>query len=321
MMQPMKFQAILVLLSLLALTACESLITDIDQSKLPQVESKLVVQCFISPQSARTNVVVTESVPLFGDPQMKNSVVRNASVKISDGVLEVTIPFDTASQLYMIDKSKFAINAGKTYFLTVTDGTRKVTSKCTVPTKAVVANSYEIDTSYNGNMAYQDTVITLKMGWNDIPTDTNYYRVRASMDLEYSIPEGTTPENFKERRVRNRYNFNWDDTIGRSDFRNDINLDGAAFTSPIGRANLPNPITYDFGNGNKFTIYPKSKIISITMEVYNTDEHYFKYHRSLETRGSSDNPFVEPSLIYTNIEGGLGCFASYNSGQLVYRPK
>lgn len=57
------------------------------------------------------------------------------------------------------------------------------------------------------------------------------------------------------------------------------------------------------------------------MEVYNTDEHYFKYHRSVQTRGDSDNPFVEPSLIYTNVEGGLGCFGAYNSGQLVYRPK
>lgn len=317
----MKFRAVFFLLSILGLTACESLITDIDQSKLPQVESKLVVQCFISPQSARTNVVVTESVPLFGDPQSKSGVIRNAVVKISDGAREATIPFDTASQLYTIEKSLFTIAAGKTYVLNVTDGLRKVTATCTVPGKAVAPDTYEIDTTFSGSMNGQDTAIAVKMSWIDISAETNYYRVKASMDLEYSIPEGTNPSDFKERRVRNRFNFNWDETIGRNDFRNDINLDGASFTSPVGRADLPGVITYDFGNGNKFTIYPKSKIVSITMEVYNTDEHYFKYHRSLETRGSSDNPFIEPSLIYTNIEGGLGCFASYNSGQLVFRPK
>jgi hypothetical protein len=317
----MPFLRLILIFLTLSLAACESLVTDIDQSKLPQVDSKLVVQCFISPQAARTNVVVTESIPLFAEPGLKGGVIRNAVVKLSDGSKEVVVPFDTASQLFSIDKSLFSIGAGKTYFLSVTDGARSVNATCTVPANAVAPVTYEIDTSYSGSITSRDTSLTLKMNWYDIAQETNYYRVRASIDLEYSIPDGTNPGDFKEKRVRNRFNFNWDDTIGRNDFRSDVNLDGASFNSPIGRVNLPDPITYDFGNGNVFTVYPKSKIVSITMEVYNTDAHYFKYHRSVQTRGDSDNPFVEPSLIYTNIEGGLGCFGSYNAGQLIYRPK
>ncbi|MCF0074648.1 DUF4249 domain-containing protein [Dyadobacter sp. CY261] len=314
-------QLILLFLTLV-LAACESLVTDIDQSKLPQVDSKLVVQCFISPQSTRTNVVVTESIPLFAEPDyLKGGVIRNAIVKLSDGAKEVVVPFDTASQLYSIDKSLFTISAGKTYSLSVTDGVRSVKATCTVPANEIRAATYEIDSSYSGPITNRDTSLTVKMTWYDIAQETNYYRVRASIDLEYSVPDGTTPENFKEKRIRNRFNFNWDDTIGRNDFRNDVNLDGASFNSPIGRVNLPVGTSYDFGNGNSFYIYPKSKIVSVTMEIYNADEHYFKYHRSLQTRGDSDNPFIEPSLIYTNIDGGLGCFASYNSGQVIYRPK
>nr|WP_295933141.1 DUF4249 domain-containing protein [uncultured Dyadobacter sp.] len=317
----MKLPNIAILLLTLTLVACESLVTNVDPSKLPQTESKLVVQCFISPQAARTNVVVTESNPLFGEVSVRGGIIPNAVVKISDGSKEVVVPYDTTSQLYSIDKSLFPIAAAKTYYLSVTQGQRSVTSTCTVPAKAVTAKTYVIDTAYSGSLGEQDTAITVKMTWIDIPSDTNYYRARASMDLEYSVPEGTNPDNLKEKRVRTRFNFNWDDTIGRNDYRSDANLDGASFTTPIGRAKLPTVIFYDFGNGNRFTVYPKSKIISITMEVYNTDEHYFRYHRSLETRGSSDNPFVEPSLIYTNVQGGLGCFASYNSGQVIYRPK
>lgn len=306
----------------LFLAACESLVTDVDKGDLPQVESKLVVQCFISPQAARINVVVTESIPLFAEPDLKGGVIPNAIVKMSDGSREIAIPFDTTNQLYSIDKSALSILPGKTYFLSVTNGVRSVSARCTVPVNAVVPKTYEIDTASSGDISARDTSLTVKYTWNDTAGQANYYRVRASLDLEYSVPEEFSSSGQpKEKRIRNRFNFNWDDAIGRNDFRNDVNLDGTDFNSPIGRVKLPKPLSYTGGDGTVYLSFPKSKIISVTMEVYNTDEHYFKYHRSVQTRGDSDNPFVEPSLIYTNIEGGLGCFGSYNSGQLVYRPK
>ncbi|SEI46140.1 protein of unknown function [Dyadobacter sp. SG02] len=314
----MFIRNILFLFLTLLLAACESLVTDVDNGDLPQVESKLVVQSFISPQSSRINVVVSESIPLFAEPDLKGGVIPNAIVRLSDGAREAVIPFDTANQLYSADKAVLPILPGKTYFLSVTDGVRSVSATCTVPASAIVPESYKIDTSYSG----QDTSLTVKFNWKDIAGQTNYYRVRASLDLEYSLPEEISGTGqFTEKRVRNRFNFNWDDTIGRNDFRNDVNLDGSEFNSPIGRVKLPHPLSYSTSNGTVYTSYPKSKIVSITMEVFNTDEHYFKYHRSVQTRGDSDNPFVEPSLIYTNIEGGLGCFGSYNSGQFIYRPK
>jgi hypothetical protein len=316
-----KFAYLFLFILTFAISACESLITDIPASKLPQVDSKLVVHSFISPQAARIVVVVTQSVPVFGETPATGGVVRNAIVKISDGQKEMRVPYDTASQLYVLDKAAFPIVASKTYYLHVTDGKRTVTASCTVPAKQILAKSYVIDTSVSNNSFDKDTAITVKMTWDDISPDTNYYRTKASMDLEYTVPEGTSVDTFRERRVRNRFNFNWDETIGRNDYQSDGNLDGASFTSPIGRSTLPQAVTCDYGNGDKFTVYPKSKIIMITLEIYNTDENYFRYHRSLEMRGSSDNPFIEPSLIFTNIQGGLGCFAAYNSGQVFYRPK
>src|SRR5687767_7087825 len=131
----------------LFLAACESLVTDVDKGDLPQVESKLVVQCFISPQAARINVVVTESIPLFAEPDLKGGVIPNAIVKMSDGSREIAIPFDTTNQLYSIDKSALSIVPGKTYFLSVTNGMRSVSARCTVPVSAVVPKTYEIDTA------------------------------------------------------------------------------------------------------------------------------------------------------------------------------
>lgn len=316
----MKLRYLILLLFTVICAACESLITDIPADKLPRTESKLVVQSFISPQSALINVVVTESVPLFSDNANKGGVVRNALVKISDGKNEATIPFDSASALYSMEKTAFPIVAGRTYTLSVSDGSRVATAVCTVPVQQVLASSFKIDTSFSNNVFEQDTSLTIQMTWLDIPSDTSYYRVRASVDLEYSVAEGNSAATFVERRVKNRFNFNWDQTIGRNDFQSDGNLDGATFTSPLGRTLLPNVTTYDFGSGNQFTVFPKAKIASLLMEIYHTDVHYFKYHRSLEMRGNSDNPFIEPTLIYSNVSGGLGCFAAFNSGQLIYRP-
>jgi hypothetical protein len=42
-----------------------------------------------------------------------------------------------------------------------------------------------------------------------------------------------------------------------------------------------------------------------------TDENYYNYHRSIYSY-EGDNPFSEPSPVFTNINGGLGIFAAVN---------
>ncbi len=302
----------------IGLSACESLVTEIDDADLPKTESKLTVQAFIAPENQRTYVVVTQSRPLFGAPNATPGIIRNASVKLSDGTRDVIVPFDSANNLYVIDKLRFPIEPGKTYKITVSDEKRTVTSSCVVPRKVAVPTDFELDTTYSN---FGDTTLTLKMKWNDIPGERNYYRVRAFIDLEYSIPDDPIATEYKERRVRNRFNVSWEETIGRDNFQSDANLDGTVFTSPRGTLRLPVPQGYGAGSGPYFTVYPNPKIIAIIMEVLNTDEDYYRYHKSLDNARNADNPFVEPSLVFTNIDGGLGCFAAYHTGQLVYRPK
>ncbi|MCE7058768.1 DUF4249 domain-containing protein [Dyadobacter sp. CY343] len=316
----MNIRILLICIACLSLAACESLVTEIDEADLPKTESRLVVQSFISPENQKTLVVVSQSAPLFGQDIPAALVLSNALVTISNGSQEAVVPYDSVNMLYAIDKSRFPIEAGKKYTITASDGKRSVNSFCTVPLKVATPKSFEIDTTYSSNFA-NDTLLTLKMQWDDIPGERNFYRVRAYIDLEYSVADDTSPQDFKERRIRNRFNVNWEETVGRDNFQSDASLDGTVFTSPRGTLRLPGITAYDFGNGNVFTVYPKSKIVSVTMEVFNTDEVYYKYHKSLDNARNSDNPFVEPSLVFTNINGGLGCFAAYHIGQLIYRPE
>lgn len=65
-------------------------------------------------------------------------------------------------------------------------------------------------------------------------------------------------------------------------------------------------------------------VLDITLHAYllHTDEHYFLYHRSVRNASySQDNPFAEPVLVYTNVEGGLGVFAAYNRTTQVVKLK
>ena len=315
----MKINSILLFVLLAMLSACDTLVTEISPDNLPGATSKLVVQSFISPQAARINVVVTESIPLFGESGSGNSVIKNAVVKISGGGKEAIIPFDSASQLYSIEKTRFAIVASETYKLSVSDGQRLVTASCTVPANQAAIKSYVIDTAYINRRSGIDTALTVRMTWQDIAGERNYYRVRANMDVEFSVLEGDTPDHFVEKRVRTRFSFRWDDDNGRSDFQNDINLDGTSFTSPLGRGFLPSTLMYVSSDGTKYYAKQKPKLIALVIEVNNTEKSYYDYHKTID-QNNDDNPFAEPVLVYNNVEGGLGCFAAYNNRQVIYRP-
>ncbi|MES2731674.1 MAG: DUF4249 domain-containing protein [Bacteroidota bacterium] len=55
----------------------------------------------------------------------------------------------------------------------------------------------------------------------------------------------------------------------------------------------------------------------VVLFICNTDRHYYEFHRTLAIQAQNrDNPFAQPSPLYTNIQGGLGVFAAYNRAAL-----
>ncbi|MDX5319932.1 MAG: DUF4249 family protein, partial [Bacteroidota bacterium] len=48
-------------------------------------------------------------------------------------------------------------------------------------------------------------------------------------------------------------------------------------------------------------------------ELMSLDEHLYKYQTTFDAAESAqDNPFAEPVIIYSNIEGGIGIFGGLN---------
>ena len=161
---------------------------------------------------------------------------------------------------------------------------------------------------------------TLNFTWDDVRNEENYYRIRAYELFEYSVVRIDTNELFlvETRRSATSY-FNWTGTDSRSVFQSDANLDGTTFSSPQGRKKLEDPAAYanSASNAVKPQRGPESK--GIFIQLLQTDAHYYQYHRSVQ-RSRSDNPFTEPSLVYTNVVGGLGVFAGYNRSVTTINP-
>ncbi len=299
-----------------AITGCESLVNDLDESELPHISSKLVVESFIGPSEDSINVIVTESSPLFGEVNFETKIVQNATVTLSNDTKSVQIPWNGDTRKYTLSSKNFTISPGKTYYLTVTDPTRKVTANCTVPLVAATFNEIIISSENKSDEFRYDSTMVVKISWNDIPNQTNYYSIRG-----YAITRITEPRfDFNTNDVKIAYYENVV-TLSTNNYnsfihlQNDINLDGSILKAPDLNIRLQkNDLRKDpLPNGQIQTYYTNPKLIKTHIEILNLEENYYKYHRSHGRGYDNDNPFVEPTLTFTNIEGGLGCFGAYNA--------
>jgi hypothetical protein len=315
----MRFlNSLIIIVSVTLFSGCDSFVEDLDQSKLPEIESKLVVSCYISPQSSGVSVIVTESDPIFGPANYYGNPITNAEVVLSGNGSEIRIPFDSTKN-YFVDSSAFRIEAGKTYTLTVNDGKRFVKATCTVPAKAPTKYSMSVEkllTDYA-----PDSLVRIRTTWEDIRGEKNYYSllgyfVNEMTQLDFDFKTGTAaPVRRVDRWKIEFYPYN-------ENVFNDTNLDGATFTGPVynGFFYQRQTVHYVDKNGVQQSFDTNPVVSEIRVDIMNMDENYYKFYRSANNSGDQDNPFVEPALIYTNVEGGLGCFCAFNAAVNIFKP-
>lgn len=311
--------ALAVLLSGL-LFSCETMV---DSLPLPSEEPQLVIQAYISPQDTLIRVYVTESIPINEEFSGRDFVIRDARVVMSGGGSEAELSYDSLYFAYTVSGSDMKIVPGATYRLMVEDETRQAYASTTVPAfDAPPFISYRIDTSYsdfNGGFSREDTSLVVQFQWSDPPESGNFYRVTGTARINSSFFEITEEGTIEERRGNFQLPISWDDSYGHSEFRSDVNRNGMAMDSPPGRIRINRPYTY-YDEGIIYARHP-ILVTDISLGVLHTDEHYYRYHQSIRLNNDvSDNPFAEPALLYTNVNGGLGVFASFNSSYYRIKP-
>ena len=301
----------LALLILALLTGCTSLRNEIDPSQLGVEPPKLVVTCFLSPQDTTLAVKVTRSNTVVGDSvnllQTDNNIT-NATVTLAEGDQTVTLPYNnrpassTVTLPYYSAPARFLpIRTGRTYKLTVVlPGGQRASSTCTIPA-AVPPTGVSFDSlTENGGRTRRYFVRGL---WQDPPNQVNYYQVAG-------IFRYTT--NTSNNEKYNGLSFD-DENRG---LYSDVGLDGTTFVS--GRAFVASGSTTT--QQSSFT--NQYKTATVTVNVISVDPAYYRYQEAvIRQRRSRNNPFAEPVLIPSNIQGGLGCFGGYNNATRSLRLK
>jgi len=282
------------LLIILLIVSCER---DIKNISLPDFEQKLVIHSFISPYDSVSLVRIASNQRIYGDLSI-NETPSVSNVTISNGEKEVILKEVLSG--YIFTHMEMPVEEGKTYILTVTgENGLKAEASCRVPIRR---DFYpEIDTIHelleipievleipeagiNQKMIRADVYLT------DYPGENNYFRF-ASRYLVYDstnlAPSSQEPYG------------------DESEFISDSGKDGERFF--FNTVSVPDPYQHDSA--------------FLVIYILNTDKDYYTYHQSLDNYSDGESPFIEVSPVYTNIEGGLGIFASYVVDSVVVRIK
>jgi hypothetical protein len=244
----------------------------------------------------------------------------NATVVLESPESKITLAYDPVEKVYSASAKVFPIRRGQRYAVSVTDGKRTATANCTVPLEAIPITEYTLDTTITPTIGRGDTTLLLTYTWMDLPGKENYYRIRAYERVEYSIVDfNPNTNNLIERRTTRLFNFNWSSTGGRRDYFSDKKLDGTKFSTPLGRKDWQRTQTFGFPDGKPIEPKKQPKSLGVYLVLLNTDFNYYQFHLSVR-QARRDNPFAEPSLVYSNIKGGLGIFAGLNQSIKLIKP-
>jgi Domain of unknown function (DUF4249) len=337
-MQKLKY--IFSTLFILSIWSCDTIVDDV---VLPY-EERLVIQSFISPQDTLLEVRVSKTKPVTGtftsDQFYGNGTYKplvGAIIEISDGQKKASFKLQTVTNPagteydqstgkiitqtrtgYFLRTKDFPIIAGRTYTLTAkAPNLPEVSAICTVPNKTLIYTldinviKGNLDTvqsggSYvNGVLKYRYYYLTKRIDVNvkDVANEENFYAVA------YYSQKVTQYKDNSTGKIQTQYIYNQEPyTNFITDYRQDgkvlnfikTGVNFGYYTDDPSQPNNPNQ--------------PKTISHNLSIFVAITDKAYYQYNKTVVGNGglNDGNPFAEPVLTYTNINGGLGAFGGYN---------
>ncbi|GAB3730587.1 DUF4249 domain-containing protein [Spirosoma lituiforme] len=292
---------------------CSSLRNEVDPSQLGLASPKLVVSGYLSPQDTvlaikltRSNTVVGDSISLL----QTNNDITDATVTLSDGSKSVKLTYITVHPTDSTEQSYYSASArllpivtGRTYTLSVlTANGQRASSTCTIPVPVKpTAITFDSLTQNQGRSLSRRYFV--KAFWPDPAGQANYYQIAGYFRYQSRLNQ---PGNFPLTID--------DDNRG---LFSDEGLDGTTMVS--GRSFVTSTT---FAANESTNFYDQYRAASVTVNLMSVDQAYYQFQTAaIRQRRVRNNPFAEPVLIPSNIQGGLGCFAGYNNSTITLRLK
>jgi hypothetical protein len=270
---------IIILIGMLSVffVSCEK---EAKEIHIPDQEAKLAVSCFISPGDTAVDVYVYLSQPVFAVQDPNAGVVQNASVVFSNGSVSIPVPYNSSFGTYHVSFAS-PIDYNTTYYLAVSDAQgRQVSAKTTTPTAGFPAFEASQDEKENAN---NNTTYEVTCKITDIAGEENYYRIRCAKVSYDSLLMDTTI--YGE---------------GMNVFVDDHTGDGNTAVAKISIFS--------------YTVSESATYRARRVMVIKCNKDYYNFHSSIsDANNSNGNPFAEPVIIYSNVEGGFGCFGAFTS--------
>lgn len=294
------------ILSSIVFTSCDKfingLIVDINP---PEHESVLVPYCFLNAKDTIMEVYVQQSQGILDS--IDDRFIKNATVQIlKNGTLlkEVTnyVPDLHSGYFYRIelDQPMSETDNGDTYELRVSaPGFETVTATQTVPKpkNAVSAQFFE-----NGGSNYGEIIDNVRVTIDDTPNEENYYQIILDVMSIGTIASGDTVR--QSRSVGGQTLANTESMSNALDgvVLTDKLFDGQRFTADVGTTFSGSSST---GTNEEITYTGtiKLRLLSISRDEYLYQKSLYSYSNAV------NNPFAEPTLLYSNTSSGLGMFS------------
>ncbi|MFK7921602.1 MAG: DUF4249 domain-containing protein [Bacteroidia bacterium] len=286
------------LASLMVLSACD--LQKQVELDLPEYEPLLVAESYLQPGNPYI-VTLLESSDFYGDIQIQ--FVRDAEVVIShNGINDTLVPFEIPldfalppgfADSTLLQQLAPILGEGAYLYTSIQSVPPDYDSEFTLSVKALDGRSLSAKTFIPAPVEVdsiiirydEDSVALMLTQFQDDPSQANYYRrVLERRVVDTIISEtGDTTYNYRSRTEQDF-------------FTNDEINNGEVIT---------------FG-----TLFEFSRGDSLINTIYHVTEDYSRF---VETRDAaiiaSFSPFAPPTVVYSNIEGGLGIFTGFTFTQ------
>jgi len=260
--------------------------------KLPEAKPLPVMYSYICPTDSIIRLKLMLSSPLFSNNEIDVlAAVPDGDVKISSAQGTAQLIFNQNTGYYELKTNTYPIVAGQIYKMTVTTFNGDVaTAETQVPLTTVPINTVTVETISENNQ----TSDLIKVSFTDEQSRVNYYRIAALHAFAYTFQADTIAD---DTRINELYS--------------DINHDGENVS-----------LTGRFYLRSDSSAYYSTEYYDAFL--YNCSESYYNFYKSLRNNsgvGISFPPPGEPTLMYTNVQGGFGCFGAYTRSVLRYKKK
>lgn len=268
---------------------CES---EVNNVKLPDFKPSIVVSAFLTPGSEITYADVSVTKRIYGELG-SDSLTGPVRLFISDETSEYEL--QRSQNKFYFRNEDFQILPQKTYNLKIeSENYPDASAICTVPDQldmGIMVDTFTVSHTEFGSTRKE---LMFRISFNDQPQKENFYRIliKYLSFNDYDRPGGYIIDEY-------------------------LGLEESLFTDKMpgsdGRMNIEDKVFFQ----------PEFYSDSAFLKVYilNTDRNYHQFHKSIDNYEGESGPFTEPTLVFSNIEGGTGIFSSYTVDSTIYRLK